>query len=101
MNSSSTSDPTSKLSFPARLRRWLPRLRQDIEGGGGGINISGGTTTITGDLIGGNKIINIGAVVVPVRFLAALLVVALFVAAGVWWIVTPGQMPAGNANVAI
>lgn len=101
MNSFPTPDPTSKETFPARLRHWLPRLRQDIEGGGGGVNISGGNTTITGDVIGGNKIINIGAVVVPVRFLVALLVVALLVAVGVWWIVTPGKMPAGNANVAI
>lgn len=102
MNSSPSPEPTSKQSFSARLSHWLPRLRQDLEGGGGGVNISGNANvTVTGDVIGGNKIVNIGSVVVPVRFLVALLVVALLVAVGVWWIVTPGQMPAGNANVAI
>ncbi|HZQ10551.1 MAG TPA: hypothetical protein VFD70_28490 [Anaerolineae bacterium] len=45
--------------------------------------------------------INIGSLVIPVRFLLALLAVAAVVAGVVWWIVTPGQMPPGNANIAI
>lgn len=47
--------------------------------------------------------VKIGAFVFPVRTLLALVAVAVLLAVGVWWIVTPGQMPPGQAaaNVAI
>jgi tetratricopeptide (TPR) repeat protein len=47
--------------------------------------------------------VNIGSLVIPVRFLLVLLAVAAVLAVAVWWIVTPGQMPPGDAaaNVAI
>lgn len=37
--------------------------------------------------------VNIGSLVIPVRFLLVLLGVAAVAAVVVWWIVTPGQMP--------
>jgi hypothetical protein len=47
--------------------------------------------------------INIGSLVIPVRFLLVLLGVIAVLAVIVWWITTPGQMPPGGsaANVAI
>lgn len=47
--------------------------------------------------------VKIGAFVLPVRTLLALVALALVIAVAVWWIVTPGQMPPGQAaaNVAI
>lgn len=47
--------------------------------------------------------INIGSLVIPVRFLLVLLAVAAVLAVAVWWIITPPQMAEGASasNVAI
>lgn len=47
--------------------------------------------------------VNIGSLVIPVRFLLVLLGVAAIAAVVVWWIVTPGQMPPNtkSANIAV
>ena len=82
-----------------RLRRLLGR--GDVTGGGdAGVKISGGNVTVAGDLVGGNKITNI-ILRLPAPVLIGLVVGVVVIAVAVWWILTPGQMPAGNANVAI
>lgn len=45
--------------------------------------------------------INIGALVVPVRFLLALVGVALVVAAAAWFYFVPAQMPLDTTNIAV
>lgn len=45
--------------------------------------------------------INIGALVVPVRFLLALLAVALVLAVAAWFYFVPAQMPPNTTNVAV
>lgn len=89
-----------KSSLFARLQRWLPRKRDHV----GGINISGdASVNVTGDLVAGDKIINIGSVVIPVRFIAALVV--LFLLAGLigWYVITPDKMPSSGSafNIAV
>lgn len=93
---------TEKLDLLVRLRRWLPRVRQPIERDSqGGITISGDANVqVQGDLVAGDKIINIGSLVVPVRFFVALLAAAAALAVAVWWFAIDGKMPAG-ASVAV
>lgn len=84
----------AKPSLSARLSRWLPRKRDQT----GGINISGGDVRVAGDLVAGDKIVNIGSIVVPVRFIAALVGLFLVAALGVWYVITPDKIPSsGNA----
>ncbi len=93
-----SAQPPARASTPfsvgALFARWLPRRRDRV----GGVNISGGDVRISGDLVAGDKIINIGSIVVPIRFIAVL--VLLFLGAGVatWYIITPDTMDDVNAS---
>ena len=81
-------------NFAALLARWLPRRRDHT----GGINISGdATVTVAGDLVAGDKIINIGSVVIPVRFIAALVVLFLLAGVVTWYLITPDKMPTSGS----
>lgn len=95
-------DITGSPDILARLRRWLPRVRQPIQRDSeGGITIAGDANVeVRGDLVAGDKIVNIGSLVVPVRFFVALLAVAAVLAVVVWWFAIDGKMPAG-ASVAV
>lgn len=95
-------DSTRKPALSLRFRRWLPRFQNAPRSGGGGVVISGNANVhVEGDLFGGDKIINVGKVVVPVRFLLALLGVILLVAVAAWFYFVPAKMPPDTTNIAV
>lgn len=94
-----------KPTDPQALKQFIRDARQQAKAGGD-VNVANiGEDARVDQFAQGRNIfqakINIGTFVLPVRVLLALVGVALALAVAVWWIVTPGQMPAGNANVAI
>lgn len=96
---------SAKPTDPAALKQFIKDARAEAKRGGD-VNVAniGEGAQVDQIAVGRNILqakINIGTFVLPVRVLLVLLVVALVAAVAVWWLVTPGQMPAGNANVAI
>lgn len=94
-------DPTD----PKALKQFVTEARKQAQTGGD-VNVAniGEGARVDQIAVGRNILqakINIGTFVVPVRVLLVLVALALVGAVAVWWIVTPGQMPVGNANVAI
>lgn len=83
------------------LSKFLKDARHQA-GKGGDVNVVniGADAQVDQIAVGRNILqakINIGALVVPVRFLLVLLVVAAVIAVVVWWFAIPWQMPAGSS----
>ena len=95
-------DPNPNAENPSEFKRFIKHARQEAKRGGD-VNVAhvGQAAQVDQLAVGRNILqakINIGTLVIPVRFLLVLLVVALVVVVAVWWIATPGQMPPGGAT---
>ncbi len=99
-------EPTSPPPNAARkLRQFIRNARADAKRGGD-VNVAqvGEGAQIDQIAVGRNILqakINIGTFVLPVRFLLALLGVALLVAVGAWFYFVPATMPPNTTNVAV
>src|SRR5512136_761078 len=83
------------------LQRFLARAIRQEHGDIIAANIGEGAQNVAvGKFILQNNV-RIGALVVPVRFIVALLAVALVVAIAVWIAVVPDKMPESTFNVAV
>lgn len=83
------------------MKQFLKNLKEQAKRGGD-VNVANvGEGAQVDQLAVGRNIlqakINIGSIVVPVRFLLALLGVAALIALIVWWYAVPWQMPAGSS----
>lgn len=90
-----------------QLKKFVKDARQEAQRGGD-VNVSqvGEGAQVDQLAVGRNILqakINIGSLVIPVRFLLVLLAVAAALAVAVWWIIIPSQMAEGASasNVAI
>lgn len=103
-------EPASAVPKPgdaAGLNRFIRNLKQKAPPGGD-VNVAniGEGAQVDQIAVGRNILqakVNIGTLVIPVRFLLALLAVGVISAVVVWWVVTPGKMVAGtgSANIAV
>lgn len=103
-------DPAPQVPKPgdtAGLSRFIRNLKQKAPPGGD-VNVAniGEGAQVDQIAVGRNILqakVNIGTLVIPVRFLLALLAVGLIAAVVVWWVVTPGKMDAGtgSANIVV
>ncbi len=100
-------DPSSSPPDVNDLTKFVKDARTQAKSGGD-VNVAqvGEGAQVDQLAVGRNILqakINIGSLVIPVRFLLVLLGVIAVLAVAVWWITTPGQMPPGSAaaNVAI
>ena len=110
--SASPEKPTQQNSVPKPddaqgLKKFIRSARAEAKRGGD-VNVAnlGDGAQVDQIAVGRNILqakINIGSLVIPVRFLLALLAVALVIAIAAWWIVTPDKMPSENGafNIAV
>lgn len=102
-----TSHTVPKPDDTTGLKQFIKNLRRTAKRGAD-VNVAniGEGAQVDQIAVGRNILqakINIGALVIPVRFLLALLAVGLMFAVGVWYVVTPDKMPtSGTAfNIAV
>lgn len=98
------------------------RAEAENDGGQGGIDLSGADLRAGGDIVAGDKItaggdvvgrdkitnisisrslVQIGTLVIPARFVAALLAAGAVLAFGAWLAFVPAQMPVNTFNIAV
>ena len=83
------------------LRRFLARVTRQKHGDIIAVNIGQGARNVAvGRFVLQNNL-QIGALVVPVRFILVLLLVAAVAAWVVWYRIVPGQMPPNTFNIAV
>lgn len=87
------------------LKRFIQNARQEAKRGGD-VNVAniGDGAQVDQIAVGRNILqakINIGALVVPVRFLLALLAVILVLAVAAWFYFVPATMPPDTTNIAV
>jgi tetratricopeptide (TPR) repeat protein len=83
------------------LKRFLARVMRQKHGDIIAVNIGEGARNVAvGRFVLQNNL-QIGTLVIPVRFILALLAVALVLAIVVWYVTVPAQMPKDTFNVAV
>lgn len=92
---------TPQTDNPEKLKQFVKDARKQA-GQGGDVNVAniGQGAQVDQIAVGRNILqakINIGALVIPVRFLLALLGVVAIIAVVVWWFAIPWTMPAGSS----
>jgi tetratricopeptide (TPR) repeat protein len=96
---------TPKPDDAAGLKHFIKNARQEANRGGD-VNVAqvGEGAQVEQIAVGRNILqakINIGALVVPVRFLLALLAVVFVLAFAAWFYFVPARMPADTTNIAV